>query len=143
MTDLIFFSFTISVPGFGDTLITIEMICDCECSKTRDENSTKCTGHGAYTCTSCECNEGRKGDKCQCDEIENADNSACKVSNETDQICSGLGECVCGVCQCTIREVRCTISHNILFKKTTNITFSATLAPTCFYLSFIYYFSVQ
>ena len=82
------------------------MICDCDCVQNKTENSTECNKQGAFLCASCECNEGRYGDKCQCDGNEQTDISSCKQNNETGEICSGFGSCVCGLCQCNIREVR-------------------------------------
>lgn len=97
-------SFTITIPGFGDTIVDIEMICNCDCEATKKPNAPECNSNGTYVCASCECNKGRYGDTCQCDGDEQKDFSSCKHNNVTDKICSDFGRCVCGVCICNIRE---------------------------------------
>ena len=102
----LFHSFVITIPGFGDTEVSIEMICDCDCASIKEPNSSKCNSQGTYSCARCTCNEGRYGDVCQCDGNEQKDISSCKHNNVTDKICSDFGTCVCGVCKCNVREVR-------------------------------------
>ena len=96
------------------------MICDCECSKNSEENSTKCTSQGTYTCGSCKCNQGREGDKCQCNQYDPGDISSCRHSNVTDKICSDFGICECGVCKCFVREVR-----KVLIQQNTFLAYSS------------------
>lgn len=89
-------------------MVLIEMICDCECTKYREMNSTKCNKAGAYTCGSCNCNKGRYGYACQCNSNDflSKNVQTCKENSVTNLVCSGLGTCVCGSCQCFVREVR-------------------------------------
>jgi hypothetical protein len=50
----------------------------------------------------------RSGEHCQCDaeQFTNINTDKCKDSNETGAlICSGNGECDCGVCQCNLIPV--------------------------------------
>jgi len=97
---------TITIPGFGDTIVKVEMICDCDCEKDSGKvpNSPKCNNTGTYVCSSCECNEGRYGEKCECGGEQQKDISKCKHNNVTEKVCSGFGSCLCGKCKCNIRE---------------------------------------
>lgn len=54
----------------------------------------------------CRCNEGRIGRLCECstDEVNSEDMDAyCRRENSTE-ICSNNGECICGQCVCKKRE---------------------------------------
>ena len=53
------------------------------------------TGNGECSGSSCICNDGFTGGACECP----TDNSTC-VRPETGLLCSGLGQCVCGLCLC-------------------------------------------
>ncbi|XP_056012740.1 integrin beta-1-B-like isoform X2 [Ostrea edulis] len=66
-------------------------------------NSEKCNFNGNYQCGKCVCNEPFFGAACECDKgtgtIEDKERQ-CIRDNDTGLICSGRGECRCGLCQC-------------------------------------------
>lgn len=90
-------------------LIDLEMICDCDCEKpwNIEEHSPKCSGgHGTFVCGQCQCDPFRYGRKCECDAKESdpaKDLLGCYRGNDT-RVCSGLGVCLCGVCECQQRK---------------------------------------
>ncbi|XP_072524475.1 integrin beta-1-like [Salminus brasiliensis] len=94
--------------GFNEEVVVVlNYICECECQKDGIANSPECHfGNGTLECGICRCNEGRIGRLCECsrDEVRTEDLDAnCRMNNSTD-ICSNNGECVCGVCECKIRD---------------------------------------
>ncbi|XP_057188992.1 integrin beta-1-like [Triplophysa rosa] len=94
--------------GFNEEVdVVLNFICECECHKDNIPNSPACTdGNGTLECGVCRCNEGRLGRLCECsrDEVQTEDLDAnCRMGNSTD-ICSNNGECVCGTCECKIRD---------------------------------------
>ncbi|XP_065118246.1 integrin beta-1-like [Paramisgurnus dabryanus] len=94
--------------GFSEEVeVVLNFICECECHKDAIRNSPVCTGgNGALECGVCRCNEGRLGRLCECsrDEVLTEDFDAnCRKDNSTN-ICSNNGECVCGTCECKIRD---------------------------------------
>lgn len=98
--------FTIDTGGFGKTEVTIEMMCECDCEKEAGVvNSPKCSSEGRLRCGICECNEGRIGNQCECEDTKEADDHLCKQTNDTDIVCSGHGTCQCGKCFCNKRNV--------------------------------------
>ncbi|XP_065665072.1 integrin beta-1-A isoform X2 [Hydra vulgaris] len=100
-------SFKITIPGFGDVKVNIEMICDCPCEREAGTpNADICNKNGTSKCGICYCNPGRYGVNCDCDNKAQADTSLCKIANSTDdRVCSGFGICVCGQCECIKRSV--------------------------------------
>lgn len=56
------------------------------------------SGHGSCINSRCECDEGFTGGSCEC----TTNNSTClrPGDEESGLLCSGVGECVCGVCIC-------------------------------------------
>lgn len=97
---------TLDAVGLNDQLfVKLNILCDCECERAGKEipNSDKCNnGNGTFECGMCNCNPGRYGRKCECDESEISSRASleqCLNKNET-VTCSGNGECICGVCQC-------------------------------------------
>lgn len=54
----------------------------------------------------CRCNEGRVGRHCECstDEVNSEDMDAYCRKENSSEICSNNGECVCGQCVCRKRE---------------------------------------
>lgn len=95
---------SVRVLGFGTFEIQVTEICDCECEATGMPNSPECTnGNGTLVCGQCECNEGRFGEFCQCDNTgqTTAGNTTCPNGPNGLQ-CSGSGRgvCVCGTCEC-------------------------------------------
>uniref|UniRef100_A0A6Q2ZFU5 Integrin beta n=1 Tax=Esox lucius TaxID=8010 RepID=A0A6Q2ZFU5_ESOLU len=94
--------------GFAEEVeITLNFICECECSLTGEPVSKEChNGNGTFECGACRCNEGRIGRKCECstDEVRTDDLDAnCRKDNGTD-ICSNYGDCVCGTCECKKKD---------------------------------------
>ncbi|KAL8621301.1 hypothetical protein ACOMHN_008126 [Nucella lapillus] len=91
-----------------DTLnVTVEILCDCDCQVEDRVPSDQCSnGNGTVECGICSCFEGRSGALCECGQLD-GDSSGLEGScreegtNSTQAPeCSGLGQCVCGVCQC-------------------------------------------
>ncbi|XP_071812083.1 integrin beta-1-B-like [Apostichopus japonicus] len=98
-------SFIIYPIGLDEQLtVHVDVYCECTCENIRELNSDSCTdGNGTLSCGTCDCNHGRYGDYCECDGNnlgDILDTSACKSNNQTDVICSGRGECICGECRC-------------------------------------------
>lgn len=93
--------------GLQESLqLDIQYICDCMCTNSTQLDKDQCfDGNGTYECGVCRCNEGRSGEKCQCDNSESAtdlssDEASCKKSNETNSVCEDHGKCQCGQCVC-------------------------------------------
>uniref|UniRef100_A0A8D3DSA1 Integrin beta n=1 Tax=Scophthalmus maximus TaxID=52904 RepID=A0A8D3DSA1_SCOMX len=94
--------------GFTEEVeITLHFICECECNKEGIKNSQLCHfGNGTYECGACKCNEGRVGRQCECSSNDVATEDmdrTCRKDNGTD-ICSNIGDCVCGTCECKKRD---------------------------------------
>uniref|UniRef100_A0A7N6A0Y5 Integrin beta n=1 Tax=Anabas testudineus TaxID=64144 RepID=A0A7N6A0Y5_ANATE len=94
--------------GFTEEVeITLNFICDCECQKYSVKNSQDCHfGNGTNECGACRCNEGRVGKQCECSSNDVATEDmdrTCRKDNSTD-ICSNNGDCVCGTCECKKRD---------------------------------------
>ncbi|XP_018328514.1 integrin beta-PS [Agrilus planipennis] len=89
-------------------LVELEIICECDCEKPNYTDSQlesiNCSQNGNLKCGICKCNEGYFGRRCECDArtSNSLDESACRRS-PSEEICSGLGSCVCGTCQCAQR----------------------------------------
>ncbi|XP_055868207.1 integrin beta-1-like [Biomphalaria glabrata] len=88
-------------------LIQLKVICECECERAEHEiqKSDKCfAGNGTFECGVCNCNEGRYGRKCECDEseISSADSLKQCINPEKNDtgVCSSYGDCICGQCDC-------------------------------------------
>ncbi|XP_046382913.1 integrin beta-PS-like [Ischnura elegans] len=97
--------------------VDLEIICDCPCeqpgNKDYEESSHRCSGHGALQCGICACNDDYVGGVCQCKKGTTPGGDAEDISgcipggNASDPeavICSKLGTCVCGVCDCNKRN---------------------------------------
>ncbi|XP_039609504.1 integrin beta-1a isoform X1 [Polypterus senegalus] len=98
----------IKPQGFNEEVeITVNFICECECHNQGIPNSPICNnGNGTFECGACRCNEGRIGRVCECstEEVNSDDLDAnCRKDNSTD-ICSTNGDCICGECVCKKRE---------------------------------------
>ncbi|KAM9827001.1 integrin beta-1a isoform 1-T1 [Neosynchiropus ocellatus] len=94
--------------GFTEEVeIILHFICECECHKDGVKDSEVCFfGNGTFECGACKCNEGRVGRLCECSSNDVATEDmdrTCRKDNGTD-VCSGNGECVCGNCECKVRE---------------------------------------
>ncbi|XP_064182861.1 integrin beta-2-like [Anguilla rostrata] len=98
-------SFYIVAPGFQERMkVTVTTQCECDCGNTLI-NHEYCNSHGNITCAICSCEGGYAGQKCECklgDKAESELKMACQRDNGTE--CSGLGDCVCGECQCHTSE---------------------------------------
>ncbi|KAM4691201.1 LOW QUALITY PROTEIN: integrin beta-4 [Rhinophrynus dorsalis] len=86
---------------FTDGLhIDASVICDvCPCELQKEINSPKCSFNGHFVCGRCECKDRWRGEFCNCSSEDNKDTQSC-VAPGSQEICSGRGECLCGVCQC-------------------------------------------
>ncbi|KAL0268505.1 UNVERIFIED_CONTAM: hypothetical protein PYX00_010424 [Menopon gallinae] len=75
--------------------------CECDNFSCDRNNGILCSGpdHGTCVCGKCQCNAGWTGDACDC----RASNETC-IPPEGGEICSGKGECECGVCRCKEEE---------------------------------------
>ncbi|XP_035705525.1 integrin beta-PS isoform X2 [Folsomia candida] len=96
---------------FQDGLIVdLQMMCDCPCSYNSNEwveNSPNCGGKGTEKCGLCSCYPPFFGEFCQCNAHEKAvpvdEKKACMADNSTE-VCSGRGSCLCGHCDCSKRH---------------------------------------
>ncbi|XP_075205731.1 integrin beta-4 isoform X3 [Anomaloglossus baeobatrachus] len=80
--------------------IDASVMCDvCPCEMQKEMNSPKCNRNGHFACGRCECREPWRGEFCNCSSLQAVDSQSCVAPNSTE-ICSGRGECLCGVCQC-------------------------------------------
>ncbi|XP_038076303.1 integrin beta-1-B-like [Patiria miniata] len=97
-------TFTVRPIGFNeDLVVTVEVVCECDCEAQKVMNSDKCSmGNGTLECGSCTCNQGRYGEDCECsgNDADLGDNDlSCRAGNSSI-VCSGRGSCVCGQCVC-------------------------------------------
>ncbi|XP_072108159.1 integrin beta-1-like [Mobula birostris] len=94
--------------GFNENVeIKLKFQCECECHKHGIANSLVCNqGNGILECGACRCNEGYIGQFCECslDEAWSEDSDVSCRKDNTSQICSGHGDCICGACVCRKRE---------------------------------------
>ncbi|XP_005094323.1 integrin beta pat-3 [Aplysia californica] len=87
-------------------LVKLKIRCECECESSTMEvlNSDKCFfGNGTLECGICNCNDGRYGRLCECDETQISSEEAmveCRKDVNDTATCSGNGECICGECEC-------------------------------------------
>ncbi|XP_069815067.1 integrin beta-1-A-like isoform X3 [Dendropsophus ebraccatus] len=94
--------------GFTEEVeILLEHICECDCHWTGTPDSPLChLGNGIFECGACRCNEGHIGKHCECstDQVSYEDMDAqCRKENSSD-ICSNNGDCICGQCVCKKRD---------------------------------------
>ncbi|CAJ0955661.1 unnamed protein product [Ranitomeya imitator] len=81
--------------------IDASVMCDeCPCELQKEIDSPKCNRNGHFSCGRCECKEPWRGEFCNCSSLQAIDSQSCVAPNSTE-ICSGRGECLCGVCQCS------------------------------------------
>ncbi|RXM27969.1 Integrin beta-2 [Acipenser ruthenus] len=98
-------SFEIRPLGFTEKL-TVKIITPCQCDCDDQRDPADCNTNGHIECGICSCGPGHVGQNCECrvgDKTEKELNQGCKRDNGTS-ICSNLGDCVCGVCQCHASE---------------------------------------
>ncbi|KAM9839732.1 integrin beta-1-like [Aulostomus maculatus] len=97
-------SVVVKPQGYSDEVeILLSPVCDCSCQKDLHLHGPSCShGNGTLECGECRCKEGRAGRWCECDQAESGegvDSYLCRRENTSD-VCSGRGECVCGRCVC-------------------------------------------
>ncbi|XP_030054948.1 integrin beta-1 isoform X1 [Microcaecilia unicolor] len=94
--------------GFTEEVeIILQFICECDCQEKGIPESPVChNGNGTFECGACRCNEGRIGRRCECstDEVNSEDMDAYCRKENSSEICSNNGECICGQCACKKRE---------------------------------------
>ncbi|GFO10079.1 integrin beta [Plakobranchus ocellatus] len=98
---------SINAVGLNEALVVrLNVTCSCECEMPgqEDPNSFKCSdGNGTFECGICECNPGRYGRNCECDQSQISSEESlrkCRMNPNETLTCSGRGDCICGVCEC-------------------------------------------
>lgn len=64
-------------------------------------------------CGICKCDINHYGQFCECTKNktdDKGDNSTCITNNLTQEICSNVGTCKCGVCECYVRDNHAEVS---------------------------------
>ncbi|XP_014209890.1 integrin beta-PS-like [Copidosoma floridanum] len=101
-------TFLINPIGMSESVaVNLETICECECKDEPSmEGSSLCNGHGRLECGICACDPNFFGKNCECDasQATRNDEFACRPNNETTEVCSNRGECVCNRCECAKRD---------------------------------------
>ena len=71
---------------YGDIIIEIEPVCNCECSSESSLNNSFCNNE-TLLCGQCVCN-GRQGSRCECPSSQNSfsNNELCRRSNNSDVV---------------------------------------------------------
>ncbi|XP_068091869.1 integrin beta-1 isoform X2 [Hyperolius riggenbachi] len=101
-------SIKIKPLGFTEEVeILLKFICECDCQQSGIPDSPECHfGNGTFECGACRCNEGRIGKLCECstEQVSSEDMDAqCRKENSSE-ICSNNGDCICGQCVCKKRD---------------------------------------
>ncbi|KAM5157108.1 integrin beta-1 [Mantella aurantiaca] len=101
-------SIKIKPLGFTEEVeILLKFICECDCQQSGIPASPECHfGSGTFECGACRCNDGRIGKQCECstEQVSSEDMDAqCRKENSSE-ICSNNGDCICGQCVCKKRE---------------------------------------
>ncbi|KAG8194652.1 hypothetical protein JTE90_003124 [Oedothorax gibbosus] len=95
----------ISPVGLSEyVLLDVDLLCECDCEKPGggEDLSLDCDAAGTYECGICNCGPNRFGRKCECqgDDVVKEDKLALCKMHDNSTLCSGRGDCVCGVCDC-------------------------------------------
>ncbi|KAG7160070.1 Integrin beta-PS-like 3 [Homarus americanus] len=97
----------VEVKTLEDNLILeIEYECSCSCeAQAVKQNDPKCNSNGVLICGVCSCNQGYRGDNCQCSISDTSasseeDKKLCRAKVD-ERECSSRGFCSCGTCVCT------------------------------------------
>lgn len=73
-----------------------------DCTPIVEKASYKCNNRGSLNaCDQCICDQGYYGESCECDD----DLSEYCISPHSGIVCSGRGDCVCGMCMCHPRRL--------------------------------------
>ncbi|KAM7133801.1 integrin beta-2 [Molossus nigricans] len=100
-------SFVIRALGFTDTVtVTVLPQCECQCRDGSQDRSS-CGGKGSVECGICKCDAGYIGKNCECQTQGRSSQDlegSCRKDNSSI-ICSGLGDCICGQCECHTSDV--------------------------------------
>lgn len=97
----------IKPEGLKDSLtIELEVLCDCDCAKSKELSATTCSSQGDFECGICICHDGWFGENCKCGRMADGseDVASCIKPDGTNKICSGQGKCICGNCKCKSRQ---------------------------------------
>ncbi|KAI1891396.1 hypothetical protein AGOR_G00143390 [Albula goreensis] len=93
----------IKPQGFSEKVkVILQPVCQCHCSQHRVADSPSCNSKGALECGACRCKVGHAGTFCECDEsmLDQEDMSGLCRRDNTSEVCSAHGDCVCGECVC-------------------------------------------
>ncbi|XP_065194784.1 integrin beta-1-like [Sycon ciliatum] len=88
---------TIRFAGFGDSVINIEPLCECDCDQNPIHYSEWCDFHGSDYCGICHCNETYKSENGRCDCRDTL--QSC-INPNTGLVCDNRGQCICERCEC-------------------------------------------
>lgn len=108
-------TFQIYPVGINESLlVNLEMLCQCDCERPGNplfkpqRDAAECGFNGTFSCGVCQCDALHFGQRCECSsnnlQGSKGDEDCRPTDNSTDILCSGRGECVCGVCECYGRE---------------------------------------
>ncbi|XP_040020296.2 integrin beta-1 [Gasterosteus aculeatus] len=84
--------------------LEINLECQCDCTRNREENSAGCGGRGALVCGQCECRTPYTGPQCQgdVDSTLSQNDDYCRPAPNAP-VCSRRGKCEEGFCECETR----------------------------------------
>jgi hypothetical protein len=57
----------ISTNLFGEVVVHVTAVCDCQCTEKPIQNNAVCNGNGELVCGICQCFENWLGEECECD----------------------------------------------------------------------------
>ncbi|KAI4479526.1 hypothetical protein M0804_010923 [Polistes exclamans] len=80
----------------SEIIVQVELLCGCNC---KDQESSRCQ-NGINECGICKCDPGWSGETCDCDESSWIENRLQCMEDDSEEVCSGKGECTCGRCNC-------------------------------------------
>ncbi|KAI1723377.1 integrin plexin domain-containing protein [Ditylenchus destructor] len=99
---------SVGIYGYNTvSAIFVSPLCGCDCENPRyqEKRSPKCGYKGNLVCGVCQCDQGKGGDRCECDLNQYGVSSPEDLLNQckehrTAPVCSGKGKCSCGKCTC-------------------------------------------
>ncbi|EDL03669.1 integrin beta 2-like, isoform CRA_a [Mus musculus] len=99
--------FFIQALGFMDSVtVRVLPLCECQCQE-QSQHHSLCGGKGAMECGICRCNSGYAGKNCECQTQGPSSQDlegSCRKDNSSI-MCSGLGDCICGQCECHTSDI--------------------------------------